>query len=180
MGALKGAVQINRAAAGRDPLTTTLQVPAEKISEAFRPAAIRDRLDQKSAAVQEGMRVTFELLARMNALCREHNAQLVVVVIPTKETVFADYLRKAPDLHLRPVIDDLIENEKAATAKLTAFLNAQGIPHIETLGALRRDVANELYTRSDRDMHPGKNGYRVIGDEVARYLSAAIRTHAGR
>ena len=180
LGAVKGAMQINRAASGQDPQTTTLSVPAEKISEAFRPIGIRDRLNQKSAAVQEGMRVTFELLARMNALCREHNAQLVVVVIPTKETVFAEYLRKDPNLHLRPVIDDLVENEKAATAKLTAFLASQSIPQIETLAALRRGVSNQLYTRSDRDMHPGRNGYKVIGDEVARFLSGATRTHASR
>jgi hypothetical protein len=180
LGAVKGAMQVNRAAAGQDPQTTTLSVPAETINEAFRPIGIRDRLNQKSPAVQEGMRLTFELLARMNALCRENNAQFAVVVIPTKETVFAEYLRRDPNLHLRPVIDELIDNEKGATAKLAAFLESASIPHIDTLPALRRNVSHQLYTRSDRDMHPGKNGYKVIGDEVARFLAAANRTHAGR
>ena len=178
LGAVKGAMQINSAAAGQDPQTTTLSVPAEQINEAFRPLGIRDRLNQKSPAVQEGMRVTFELLARMNALCRDNNAQFAVVVIPTKETVFAEYLRRDPKLHLRPAIDELIDNEKVATAKLIAFLDSASIPHIDTLTALRRDVSHQLYTRSDRDMHPGKNGYKVIGDEVARFLAKAAKTHA--
>jgi len=179
LGAVKGAMQINRAAAGQDPQTTTLTVPGENIIEAFRPIGIRDRLNQKSAAVQEGMRLTFELLGRMNALAREHNAQFVVVLIPTKETVFAEYLRRDPNLHLRPVIDELIVNEQSATAKLVAFLDSASIPHINTLPALRRDVSHQLYTRSDRDMHPGKNGYKVIGEEVARFLAKAAKSHAG-
>jgi len=175
LGALKGSIQVGRAASGQDELTTSLIVPAAHIQEAFRPKAIRDRLDQNSAAVREGMRVTMELLQRMNDLCKENGARMAVVIIPTKEMVFADYLLQDPRLHLGDVIKESVADETQARARLFEFLDTAGIPRIDTLEALRHDVSNQLYTHSDRDMHPGKNGYHVIGDTVARFLEGADR-----
>jgi hypothetical protein len=50
------------------------------------------------------------------------------------------------------------------------FLDRAGIPYVDTLPALKRNVTRHLYTQSDRDMHPGKNGYGVIGEAVADFL----------
>lgn len=175
LGALKGSIQVGRAASGQDEFTTTLAVPAAHIQEAFRPRAIRDRLDQNSAPVREGMRVTMDLLQRMNDLCKESGARMAVVIIPTKEMVFADFLLQDPALHLGDVIKESVTSETQARARLFEFLDNAGIPRIDTLEALRRDVSNQLYTHSDRDMHPGRNGYHVIGDTVARFLESADR-----
>ena len=175
LGALKGSIQVGRAASGQDEFTTTLAVPAAHIQEAFRPRAIRDRLDQNSAPVREGMRVTMDLLQRMNDLCKESGARMAVVIIPTKEMVFADFLLQDPALHLGDVIKESVTSETQARARLFEFLDNAGIPRIDTLDALRRDVSNQLYTHSDRDMHPGRNGYHVIGDTVARFLEGADR-----
>jgi hypothetical protein len=175
LGALKGSIQVGRAASGQDEFTTTLAVPAAHIQEAFRPRAIRDRLDQNSAPVREGMRVTMDLLQRMNGLCKESGARMAVVIIPTKEMVFADFLLQDPSLHLGDVIKESVTSETQARARLFEFLDNAGIPRIDTLDALRRDVSNQLYTHSDRDMHPGRNGYHVIGDTVAHFLESADR-----
>jgi hypothetical protein len=175
LGALKGSIQVGRAASGQDEFTTTLAVPAAHIQEAFRPRAIRERLDQNSAPVREGMRVTMDLLQRMNDLCKESGARMAVVIIPTKEMVFADFLLQDPALHLGDVIKESVTSETQARARLFEFLDNAGIPRIDTLEALRRDVSNQLYTHSDRDMHPGRNGYHVIGDTVARFLEGADR-----
>jgi hypothetical protein len=175
LGALKGSIQVGRAASGQDEFTTTLAVPAAHIQEAFRPRAIRDRLDQNSAPVREGMRVTMDLLQRMNDLCKESGARMAVVIIPTKEMVFADFLLQDPALHLGDVIKESVTSETQARARLFEFLDNAGIPRIDTLEALRRDVSDQLYTHSDRDMHPGRNGYHVIGDTVARFLESADR-----
>ena len=40
------------------------------------------------------MRISFQLLKEMKELCDRHGADFLVVVIPTKEMVFADYLEK--------------------------------------------------------------------------------------
>ena len=170
LGSLKAAVQIRRGGRGQDPSTASIRISETGVEEAFRPLGIRDRLDQNSAAVREGMRVTFELLGRMDKACHEHGCQLVVVLIPTKESVFAERLSRDPQMHLGQAIADLVMNETRARESVLAFLARAGIPHVDTLPALRLRTADGLYTRSDRDMHPGPNGYRVIGEAVAEFF----------
>jgi hypothetical protein len=170
LGALKGALQLRRVARAPGEATTFLTVANLGIQEAFRPAALRDRLDQGNPAVQEGMRLTFELLGSMDRTCHEHGCQLLVLVIPTKESVFADHLLRSPQLHLRAATVDLIKYEGQARDRLFAFLDHSRIPYVDVLPALRSRVASRLYTRSDRDMHPSQNGYRVIGEAVAPVL----------
>ncbi|MCK5507324.1 MAG: hypothetical protein KAI50_02250 [Desulfobacterales bacterium] len=170
LGRVKGYIQVNIASRHQDDITTTLVVDEKNIREAFRPIGILKRLNQKSAEVHEGMRITFELLEKMNDICRQNNTQFVVVIIPTKETVFAEFLEHNSMVHLGPVIDELILNERIATNELIDFFYSSGIHYIETLPALRRAVDKELYTRSHRDMHPGKNGYRAIAEAVAEYI----------
>jgi hypothetical protein len=179
LGLIKGAVQIAWAARGGDPSTTSLVVPETGIQEAFRPLAMRDRLRQDHPAVREGMRITEELLALMRRTCEEAGCRLVVALIPTKETVFAEHLRRAPAMPLGSVIAEVIEQEQAARARLVEFLVRSGISHVDTLPALRRRVTAGLYTRSDEDMHPARNGYRVIGEAVAEFLiTTDIARHA--
>jgi len=96
--------------------------------------------------------------------------KMVVALIPTKETVFADYLLKNSEIQLKQVIEDLIRNEQEARKQLVEFLDRARIPYVDGLPALRRGVSNHLYTPSDRDMHPAKNGYGVIGEAVAEFL----------
>jgi hypothetical protein len=169
---LKQAVQLERAAQSVDPAVLSLRLEEAGINEAFRPLSLRSRLDQNSPLVREGMRITFELIQRMNALSQQHGARFAVVVIPTKETVFAEYLLKQPDGNLRDAVDLLVRDEKAATGELLAFLDNAAIPHVEAQSALSRQVSKRLYTFSDQDMHPNQNGYRVIGETVAGFLRA--------
>ena len=170
LGNVKGAIQIERASHGQDRLVTSLVVPEADIQEAFRPRWIGKRLDQSSASIREGMRITFELLKQMDMASRENSSHFVVVLIPTKETVFADYLLSNPQIHLSEIIEKLICDEEAARKQLIEFLDKAGIPYVDMLPALRREVSKKLYTRSDRDMHPGKNGYKIIGEAVAEFL----------
>ena len=57
---------------------TALIIPEKNILEAFLPTGIVRRLDQESENVREGMRITFKLLAEMNEISRQNNAQFVV------------------------------------------------------------------------------------------------------
>jgi SGNH hydrolase-like domain, acetyltransferase AlgX len=120
--------------------------------------------------VREGMRITVELLGRMDRACQEHGCRLLVVLIPTKETVFAEHLLRDPRLHLGGEIAELVSYEAIGKGKLIAFLEAARIPYVDVLPTLRSHIAEGLYTRSDRDMHPGPNGYRVIGETVAEFV----------
>jgi hypothetical protein len=165
-GRLQGEEQIRNAARLYPGEATSLSVPDKHILEAFWPEGSLIRLDQNSPAVLEGMRITFELLGQMNEICRKNHVQFVVVVIPIKEAVFSEYLEHNPKLPLSNVIDSLLENDREARAKTFQFLSNSGIPYVDPLPELKASVDGELYDRTAADMHPSKNGYRVIAEAV--------------
>jgi len=168
--ALKGRLQTTLANATADPSVTTFDSADGTIHEAFRPIRVAAGLDQGRAEVKEGMRLTFHFLEEMNAACRKSGCAFSVVIIPTKETVFAKYLQSDSPLNLKEVLNAVITNEQIATAALEKFLDDAGIPYVVTLPALRERVTEQLYYRGPADMHPGPNGYRIIGESVAKFL----------
>ena len=97
----RGPSQRNHPASGRPAnrirSTTTLIAEDGNIREAFRPSGIRDRLDMNRQEIREGVRITKKLLRDMNEACLKNGSRFVVVVIPTKEMVFADYLEQNAD-----------------------------------------------------------------------------------
>jgi hypothetical protein len=165
LGRFEGQVRIKTASASSDSITTLI-VPEKDIVEAFLPKPMLTRLDQDSPYVREGMRITFRLLRDMDQVCRDNRIRFLVVVIPTKEMVFSDFLEHNATLNLNAVIDKLLVNERLAMQETFRALNDRSIPYVDALPALKRSVQNELYARTVSDMHPGKNGYRVIAQAV--------------
>jgi hypothetical protein len=164
-----------RAVRGEDPVITAIDLPDAHIREAFRPLGIARRLDQQNPDVKEGMRITFHLLKEMARVCSDNGCTFAVVIIPTKETVFADYLEEAPDLHLKSAVESVIANERVARQRLGEFLDEAQIPYVDTLPALRAAVGDGLYAPTTEDMHPARNGYKVIGDTVAAFTRTLPR-----
>jgi hypothetical protein len=177
LGRIKAYIRIGDASRQQDQLATALILEEENIREAFRPTGIRDRLQQSRDSVQEGMRITLSLLKDMNETCNKNDIRFVVIIIPTKELVFEDYLERDSTIHLGSVIVELLSNERIARQKLFDFFRQSGILYVDTLPSLKRSVRNELYVRSDRDMHPGKNGYKVIAEAVGEYLTKSDLLH---
>jgi lysophospholipase L1-like esterase len=129
------------------------------------------------------MRLTFHFLREMNLACRNGGCTFAVVIIPTKETVFAQYLKSASGLNLSDRIDAVIRNEEIAKSALEDVLKEAGIPYVDALPALRQNIGQRLYYPGPADMHPGPNGYRVIGETVAAFVreaGLAPRPEAGR
>jgi hypothetical protein len=152
------------------PAATSLVIEEKNICEAFLPTGIARRLDQQSAGVREGMRITFKLLQEMNTTCLQSNIQFIVTVIPTKEMVFSEYLEHKPKLHLGDIIDRVIRNERIAREAMFKVFDESSICYVDTLPALKQAVGQELYARTATDMHPNKNGYRIIAEAVAQKL----------
>jgi hypothetical protein len=172
-GRLKGDVQIRNAVQLYPGTDTSLIIPEKNIAEAFRPKAVLFGLNQDDPRVREGMRITFELMKQMNDLCQQNHVQFVVVVIPIKEMVFSDYLEHNSNLALNDVMDKLLVDARSAQAQTFKFMTDTNIPYVDPLPALKRSVSQGLYAASAGDMHPNKNGYRVIGEAVAAYLKQA-------
>jgi hypothetical protein len=173
LGRLQGNVQISNASQLAE-LSTSLLVPERHISEAFVSKSVLRELDQDSDSVREGMRITFKLLEEMNEISRKSHIEFIVAVIPTKESVFAEYFQHNSNVSLADTADRVIKNEDVARQKTLKFLDQFGIAHVDILPAMRQAVdQEELYTRSASDMHPNKNGYRVIAEAVAQYLKTS-------
>ena len=165
LGRLQGGVQIYNAARLSDA-ATSLILPEKHLAEAFLPKGILRRLDQRSESVREGMRITFKLLEEMNEICRQNQVRFLVAVIPTKEMVFSDYLEHDSKLALSDVLASIIINERIAREETFKFFVDSNIAYVDTLPALKNSVGHELYARTAADMHPNKNGYRVIAEAV--------------
>jgi hypothetical protein len=165
LGRLQGETQIRNAELV-SPEATSISIPEKNILEAFRPKGVARNLDQGNEHIREGMRITFALLGEMNERSRAAGIRFIVAVIPTKETVFAEHLEARTELHLGPTIRELIANERTARDRTFAALRAAGIEYVDTLPALRAALQDELYARTASDMHPNRNGYRVIAEAI--------------
>ena len=153
-----------------DETAVPLIVPDHHIKEALLPYISLINLDQDSKGVQEGMRITFELLRQMNEISRQNNITFVVVLIPLKERVLSDYLAQDSKLPLRDMFDKVLQNEAVARQKTIARLNELGIPYVDALPAMKQAAEQHLYAETGDDVHPGRNGYRVIAESVSEWL----------
>jgi len=170
MGQVQGDYQIKNASRLYPGSATMVEIPEKQILEAFLPVGIYHRINQESPAVREGMRITFRLLKEMQTTAQQHGAEFLVVVIPTKESVFSEYIEHQPRLALSEVLDKVIANERLAREKMFWSLHDSGIRYVDALPALRVSVGRQLYARTAADIHPGSNGYRVIAEVVLSFL----------
>jgi acetyltransferase AlgX (SGNH hydrolase-like protein) len=170
LGRLTGRIQVENAARLYDS-TASLIIRRKNIVEAFAPTGPLRGLAQGTESVKEGIRITLRLLREMNEIAEARGIRFVVVVIPTKETVFAEYLGADRDGRMAGLIRELISSERVARTQVFEAFRTSGIRYVDVLPALKNAVEKELYVRSGRDMHPGKNGYRIIGEAVAKALA---------
>jgi len=179
VGRLNGRVQIENASRLYDS-ATSLTLRDRNIAEAFVPRGPLRGLDQEKESVREGLRITLKLLSEMNEISLQRNIRFIVVVIPTKEMVFSGYLEHASNLKLADVIQKLILSERIARDKIFTFFRESNIRYIDVLPALQGAVGGDIYARSSRDMHPSKNGYKVIAEVVADFLQKEeVKHHSG-
>lgn len=165
LGKIKGNIQIEHASRLYEG-AVSLTLPDRNIKEAFRPGSLVSRLDQGDKRIKEGIRITFSLLKEMNERCLANGIHFVVVIIPIKEIVFSDYLQQEKSLPQHKVIETLLKNEGLTRETLFQFLEEANIRYVDTLPALKQMVHKDLYARDALDMHPNRNGYRVIAKAV--------------
>jgi lysophospholipase L1-like esterase len=113
--------------------------------------------------------ISLDVFVKMKAYCLEHAIQLLIAMIPTKESVYARYLENDPALE-NTAIKSLLTNERAVTAIVKAFFENHGIPYVNLLPQLQEQVTRVQLYPGNFDGHPNKNGYRVIAENVERYL----------
>ncbi|HEX7175237.1 MAG TPA: hypothetical protein VF240_08140 [Pyrinomonadaceae bacterium] len=135
---------------------------------AYRQAAV----DLSEPRIVEGLRITKELLTRINVKAEASGARLLVLLIPTKESAYADVLRER-GARLHETHEKLIRQEAAARAEIQAMCERERIVCADALPRLSEAVRSgaRVYSQS-AESHPHASGYALISavvcDELAR------------
>jgi lysophospholipase L1-like esterase len=125
-------------------------------------------LDLDDPRVAEGLRITCEVLPRIKARADAGGAKLLVVLIPTKEAVFAG---AAGGRRLDPVYERLVRMESRVRADVAARCDAAGVEHVDALPALVEAVRRgEAVYPTSAESHPRPEGYLVLASTVRQAL----------
>lgn len=124
-------------------------------------------LDQSDVRIQVGLTIAEREIQAMRDTAVAAGARYVVVLLPTKETVFQDRIRD-PASYLGYVA--LVEAEAEAKRQLVAFFRANHIEFVDPLPALKASPAQPYFQNGDG--HPNDVGHAIIASEVAAHLSA--------
>jgi lysophospholipase L1-like esterase len=116
-----------------------------------------------SSQVQQGLghllEAAVEALRAIHVHAMNANVRMLVVLLPTKESVFWPRVRTPV-----PGLSRLAEDEARLRAELVAALAAENIPYVDVLPSLRTAAAQTYFENIDG--HPNAEGHRVIAEAV--------------
>lgn len=124
-------------------------------------------LDMDDPRVAEGLDVSLAALLEMHQKVRRAGSRLVVVFVPTKESVMAPSHR-SPSATFR----SLAANEARVRSTAEERLRRGGVEYVDTLPVLRAMLSKGVmpYPPSS-DGHPNEAGHAALAQAVAGYLS---------
>ena len=128
-------------------------------------------LDLEEVRNAEGLRITKELLAQLQPELDGKPVKLLVLLVPTKETVYAT--ARPEKMGLDPTYKRLVEMEGRIRFELIATCEAKQVQCVDALpylsDALQR--GERLYPTST-ESHPNAQGYSVLATAVNKNLGA--------
>lgn len=122
-------------------------------------------LDQRDPRIRLGMEVLERNLIEMRDSAQAAGGDLLVLLLPTKESVFWPRAEHATD---RGPLARLARDERDVRERLKAFLQAQGIRFVDPLASLRGSGEQPYFVSGDG--HPNVLGHQLIAAEVAAVL----------
>lgn len=140
----------------------------------------RKKTDLSRERIALGLAVTEDLLREMKKRADAEGIEFSVVLIPSKEIVFFDYLKKR-GYELPPDYTGLVDNENGIIAGLSQFMKAEGIKFADARPYIEKDLntAGGVYSRTD-DGHPLEAGYSAYARAAYEGIIAGERSENGR
>ena len=147
-------------------------VPAVKTI--FGPRLRLSTMDQQLRSAKEGLRITKKAFSQMMKQTGSEGAQMMVVLIPTKERVYCDIVARTstsfPESFAR-----LCEVEKQIKEDLIGFLMAERIPHVDVGHAMEAMVPKHVRMfPEETDGHPQAVGQNVIARTIFDAISRKL------
>lgn len=147
-----------------------LEVEEIGISTGFTPDRRLKGLDLRNPEVREGLGFTLEFFNRMNKLAQEKETDFLIVIIPTKETVFSDFILDNDELANSSKLNSLIQSEEVVNKLVKAYFTDHNIPYVDMLESLQNAAGEEQIYPNNFGGHSNKNGYRIIAESINQYL----------
>lgn len=130
------------------------------------PTQNRLLMDAQSPQIAAALEMTERALAEMKIIALEHDIKLYVLLVPTKELVYADLLAERRKTDEHPDMATALTAERTAREGLLEFLDSADIESIDPLPEMRDGVLkNEIYPFNDG--HPNASGYEIIARKIA-------------
>lgn len=162
--------QSRRMKKGEDILM--LEVPEYGIHTGFTPDRRLEGLSLRNPEVREGLRLTLVLFNKMNQLAQENDIEFLVVIIPTKESVFSEFILKSEEPADFSKINRLMQNEEVVNKLVKTYFRDHSIPYVDMLDPLRNAAGEEQIYPNNFGGHTNKNGYRIIAESINQYLKS--------
>jgi hypothetical protein len=120
-------------------------------------------LDLRDPRIRIGFEITVGALGRMAAALEASGTEFVVVLLPTKEAVFAPRMRGATD---HPELPRLWAAEDEVRTRLLEALAHEGVAAMDLRPALAEAMEQPYFENIDG--HLNAAGHRVVARELAR------------
>ncbi len=124
-------------------------------------------LDDRDPRIRFGFAIARHAVRAISERCQAAGVDLLVVLIPTKESVFWPRVA-APDRP--PGLRQLVTDEERLRQEWVSDLRASGVKYLD---ALRAAPTQPYY--EDVDGHPNETGQRIIATAVAARLKEGAR-----
>lgn len=137
----------------------------DNIRTVFTTAYRMTALDLEEPRIAEGLRIAGVVLGRAQQAADGRGAKFIVLLIPTKELVYAELMRR--EGKLTGAYELLVEMENRARHEVESWCSQTRIQCVDALPNLQRAIAGrqQLYP-STTESHPNAAGYRVLAATV--------------
>ena len=137
-------------------------------------------LDTNDPRIAEGLRIALDVFSKMNDKAISDNVGFIVLLIPTKELVFKDYvLQKADQIPI--AYRDSVEKQSVLWKKITDHLDRNHIQYVDPLPALRKALVDgpQPFPIS-ANSHLNSEGHKLIAklirDTLNKNFSGRLQT----
>ena len=148
---------------------TVLKDKGGNVITGFTPDKRQLALDINREEVQKGLQLTKTVIDDIYKICETHSVDLLIVLIPTKESVCLNQLNTT--VHPSPEeMHTLSKSEDYIRQQLLMFMTSANIAHIDLLPHFRKALQHQQLYPANFDGHPNEKGYSVIAGAIIKSL----------